>query len=157
MSFKTALPLLFVSLAIASASADVTVVNPTNGAQVTSPVTFKGSSTANNCSKGVASMGVYVDNVLKYVVKGNTLNTNLSISTGSHNTTIEEWDYCGGASYKKIPITVVEGGGVTVTAPKNNGTSGSPVNYVASATANGCSKGVASMGVYVENKLTYVS
>ena len=46
--------------------------------------------------------------------------------------------------------------GVYVTNPLTGTTVGSPVNYTASATT-GCSKGVASMGVYVDNNLVYVA
>ena len=45
--------------------------------------------------------------------------------------------------------------GVTVSSPSNGGTVSSPVNYVASSTTS-CSKGVASMGVYVDNQLQTV-
>ena len=45
---------------------------------------------------------------------------------------------------------------VTVTKPTNNSTVTSPVQFVATASTTTCSKGVASMGIYVNNKLTYV-
>ena len=100
-------------------------------------------------------MGVYVDNQLEYVVNGSTLDTNVSMSSGGHHTVVEEWDYCGGASYTPVDITVTNQSGVTVTAPANGGSSGSPVNYVATATTT-CGQGVASMGIYVNNNLMYV-
>jgi len=34
------------------------------------------------------------------------LNTNLTLSPGTYNTTVEEWDYCGGAATTPITITV---------------------------------------------------
>ena len=150
------LSLFVVLLTAASALADVSVTSPANGASVTSPVTFIGTATTKTCSKGVASMGVYVDNQLKFVVNGASLNTSLAISPGSHGTVMEEWDFCGGATYTKIPITVTSQGGVSVSSPANNSTVNSPVHYVATATTSTCSKGVASMGIYVDNQLTYV-
>ena len=45
---------------------------------------------------------------------------------------------------------------VTVSTPAAGATVTSPVHYVASATTSTCSKGVASMGVYIDNKLIYV-
>jgi hypothetical protein len=45
---------------------------------------------------------------------------------------------------------------VTVTSPANNATVSSPVQYIATATTTTCAMGVASMGIYVSNKLTYV-
>jgi phospholipase C len=44
---------------------------------------------------------------------------------------------------------------VTVTSPTSGSTTTSPVHYVATATASTCSTGVASMGIYVSNKLIY--
>ena len=44
-------------------------------------------------------MGVYIDNALKYVVNGTSLNTTVAMAPGSHHTVVEEWDYCGGATY----------------------------------------------------------
>ncbi len=100
-------------------------------------------------------MGVYVNNVLKYTVNGASLNTYLTLGPGGYSTTLEEWDYCGGATYAIVPITVASTTGVWVIAPANNGSTGSPVNYVATANSASCSKGVASMGVYVSNSLKY--
>jgi hypothetical protein len=45
--------------------------------------------------------------------------------------------------------------GVNVSAPGSGSTVASPVHYSASA-STACSKGVASMGVYVDNQLVYV-
>ncbi len=48
--------------------------------------------------------------------------------------------------------------GVTVTSPSNNSTVGTSVKFVATATASGCSKGVASMGIYPQAfQLAYVT
>jgi hypothetical protein len=138
----------------AAAFASVNVNAPGNGAVLGSPVNYVASATT-GCSKGVASMGVYVDNQLIYVVNGKTLNTNLTIGAGSHNTVVEEWDYCGGASYTKVAITVRSQSGVNVTSPADGSGVSSPVNYAATATST-CAQGVASMGVYVNNKLNYV-
>jgi len=94
-----------------SASANVSVSTPSNGAQVGSPVQYAATSTTSACAKGVASMGVYVDNELVYVVNGASLSTTLPVSAGKHNTVVEEWDYCGGATYTPVDITVQGGGG----------------------------------------------
>jgi len=147
--------LLFTLLA-ASAFATVNLSKPGNGQTVTSPVNFvaTGSTT---CSKGVASMGIYTAPwQLAYVVNGASLNTNLTLNAGTYNTTVTEWDNCGGSSSTPATITVTKTAGVYVTAPGNNSTVSSPVNFVASATSN-CSKGVASMGIYTApSQLAYV-
>jgi hypothetical protein len=138
----------------ASAFGGVSVSAPTSGSVVGSPVNYVASANT-SCSKGVASMGVYVDNQLISVVNGTSMNTNVNIAPGSHNTVVEEWDYCGGASYTPVPITVSSQSAVWVTSPADGSGVSSPVSYAATATS-GCSKGVASMGVYVNNQLKYV-
>lgn len=102
-------------------------------------------------------MGIYTAPYqLAYVVQGASLNTNLSLGPGTYYTTVEEWDNCGGASTTPITITVTGSSGVFVTAPTNNATVGSPVNFVATATTT-CSKGVSAMGIYTAPyQLAYV-
>jgi hypothetical protein len=139
---------------IASAVAGVNVTAPASGSVVGSPVNYVASAST-GCSKGVASMGVYVDNQLIFVVNGTSMNTNLSIGPGSHNTVVEEWDYCGGASYTPVAITVSSESAVWVTSPADGSNVATPVSYAATATTS-CSKGVASMGIYVNNQLNYV-
>lgn len=86
--------------------ADVAVSSPSNGETVSAPVPFVATGTTSSCSSGVASIGVYVDNHLSYVVNGNSLNTTLPLGPGNHNTVVEEWDYCGGATFTSQAITV---------------------------------------------------
>ena len=158
--FSVVASLLF---SLLPAVAQVTVTSPVSGSTVVSPVTYAATART-SCTKGVASMGVYVDNTLTYVANGSTLNTSLAIAAGKHNTVVEEWDKCGGASYTPITITATTGTGgggtppaqtgVVVTSPANNSMVSSPVSYAATATTS-CAKGVASMGVYVDNKLIY--
>lgn len=140
--------------------AAVTVTSPADNAVVSSPVRYSGTATTTTCAKGVASMGIYVNDKKIYVVNGTTLNTTISLSPGKYHTVVEEWDYCKGASTNPIDITVGSqpGGGkpgVTVTSPINNSTVSSPVSFAATATTN-CAKGVASTGIYVNNKKVYV-
>jgi phospholipase C len=98
--------LALMAWAAAPAFATVSVTSPTPGATVTSPVHYVASATTSTCSKGVASMGIYVNNKLVYVVNNTTLNTELNLATGYEHTVVEEWDHCGGASYTTINLTV---------------------------------------------------
>jgi len=84
----------------------VLVIQPEKGHQVNSPVTYTASASTTSCTKGVASMGVYVNNALVYVANGHTLNTSLALSPGNYQTTVEEWDHCGGSAYTPVAITV---------------------------------------------------
>ncbi len=90
----------------AHAFAGVTVTSPASGATVTSPVHYVATATASSCAKGVASMGIYVNNVKVYVVSGHSLNYELTLSPGSQHTVVEEWDNCKGASTTTINLTV---------------------------------------------------
>src|SRR5271167_1553603 len=106
------------------AFAAVTVTSPAAGSTVTSPVHYVATSTAPSCAKGVATMGIYVDNVKVYVGKGASLNYELSVSAGAHQTKVEEWDYCQSGSTQHINITVTGGSqsGPTVSISASPGT-----------------------------------
>jgi hypothetical protein len=101
-------------------------------------------------------VGVYVNNQLITVQNGTSLNAPVSLAPGTYNTVVEEWDYCGGATFTPVTISVTNQSGVFVTSPANNSTVNSPANYVATAATTSCSKGVASMGVYVKGQLVVV-
>jgi hypothetical protein len=98
------------------AFATVTVSTPEAGATVTSPVQYVASATTSTCSKGVASMGIYVNNKKIYVVSGTKLNHTISLATGNQHTVVEEWDKCGGASVTTINLTVVGAPTVSMSA-----------------------------------------
>jgi hypothetical protein len=86
--------------------AGVLVNSPANGSTVTTPVIYTATATTTTCSKGVGSMGVYVDNKLIDVVDGVKLSVSLPVAPGKHETAVEEWDHCGGAAFTKLAITV---------------------------------------------------
>jgi phospholipase C len=90
----------------ASAFATVTVTSPANGSTDTSPVHYVASAAAGTCTKGVASMGIYVNNKLDYTVSGASLNTTIALAAGSYNTVVQEWDQCGGSTKTTVSITV---------------------------------------------------
>ena len=137
------------------AFANVTVNTPQPGSVVASPVQYIASATT-TCSKGVASMGIYVNNKLVYVVNAAQLNTSISLNQGSEHSVVQEWDHCGSATNTTINLTVVPAG-VSVSTPRPGSTVSSPVQYKATATTSTCSKGVASMGIYVNDQLKFVT
>ena len=56
-------------------------------------------------------MGIYTAPYqLAYTTNGATLNTNLSLSPGTYNAVVTEWDNCGGAATAPVTISVVGGG-----------------------------------------------
>jgi len=145
------LPLFAAALAIATpAVAGVSVVAPINNSNVATSVQYVANATT-TCAKGVSAMGIYTaPYVLAYTVSGPKLNTVLTLSPGTYNTVVQEWDNCGGSTKTPVAIAVTgsqSGGSVHVTAPANNSAVGSTVQFVASATTN-CTAGVAAMGIY---------
>jgi hypothetical protein len=141
---------------------NVNVTSPAANSTVSSPVHFVASATS-SCSGGVASMGIYPAPFQRaYLTPGSTLDTQLNLSPGTYHTMVQSWDKCGGTSTEPVTITVSQVAGsvstgtggsvVNVAVPSPNSTVSSPVHYVASATT-GCSKGVAAMGIYVNNGL----
>ena len=144
----------------AYALAGVTVSSPASGAKVGSSVSFVASASTSTCASGVASMGIYVNNQLTYVVNGANLNTKLTLDPGVYKAVVQEWDHCGGASFTAVPLTVTAASGVYVTSPVNNSTMGSPVRFTATASTSTCPKGIASMGIYTApsaDKKVYVA
>jgi len=88
----------------------VWVTAPANNANVTSPVHYVATATT-ACAKGVGSMGIYTaPGKLAYVVNGAKLDTNLTLSAGTYDTVVQEWDNCGGGTSTPITITVTGGG-----------------------------------------------
>jgi len=153
--FTNAVMLLILAASL-PAFATVVVSSPANGSTVGTSVQFVASANTTTCSKGVAAMGIYVDNSLDYVVNGISLNTTLSLATGKHLAVVQEWDYCGGATSAPLTLTVSTQSGVSVVSPANGSTVSSPAAYVATATT-ACAKGVAATGIYVDDQLTYVA
>ena len=119
--YMKSFPQLLIALLIVSAPAfaTVTVTAPAPGATVTSPVQYIASATTSTCSQGVASMGIYVNNQLVYVVNATQLNTKISMAQGYEHTVVEEWDKCGGATYTTINLTVAAPAQTTVSIIAN--------------------------------------
>src|ERR1700691_150819 len=106
---------LFLSVGLSTpVFAAVTVSSPVSGSTVTSPVHYVATATAPTCSKGVAAMGIYVNNKLVYTVHSNELNTEITLATGVQNTVVEEWDKCGLGKYTPVKLTVIAASGLSV-------------------------------------------
>lgn len=146
--------LLMLAVAISlPAFATVVVNSPSNGATVGSSVHFTASGNT-GCSRGVAAMGVYVDDSLRFQGNGASLNTTLTLSPGGHRIAIQEWDFCGSASNTPMSINVSNQAGVNVISPANNSTVSAVAPYAATASTS-CPSGVAAMGIYVNGSLAY--
>jgi hypothetical protein len=83
-----------------------TVTTPANGS-ANSPVHFIATGTSPACSKGVGGMGIYTAPYkLAYSIQGGKLDTNLALSDGTYDITVQEWDNCGWSSKATITLTV---------------------------------------------------
>jgi hypothetical protein len=51
-------------------------------------------------------MKIYVDNTAKYSVNAASINTNLTLSAGSHHITVQAWDTSGTTYKDSLVITV---------------------------------------------------
>jgi 6-phosphogluconolactonase (cycloisomerase 2 family) len=89
-----------------SSSGGVTVYTPTVSTAVASPIHFVASASAvSSCTKGIASMRIYSSPGVKpYTVNSNSLDTFLSLPSGTYSSTLQAWDKCGGVY--KTPVTV---------------------------------------------------
>jgi hypothetical protein len=144
----------------ATADHTVRICAPANGSTVTSPVSVTAAALASN---GVSTMKIYLDGVSVFTTSGSSINTALTISSGSHHITVKAWDKSGTAFSSSVNFTVGTssgggGGGGTCTAtsdhtvhictPANAGTVTSPVDVTAAALA---SNGVSTMKVYLDS------
>jgi hypothetical protein len=145
---------MFVFMFSLPAFATVVVTSPANGSTVSPAVPVIATANTSTCSKGIASVGVYVDNNLLYVTSGTSLNATLTLPTGKHNVVVQAWDYCNGTTATPIALNVSEQAEVAVSSPANNSTVSSPVSFAASATT-GCAQGVSASGIYVDNNLAF--
>ena len=99
--------LFFLSVLSTSAFAGITITSPGSGSSVQSPVHFVASSTS-GCAKGIYAMGVYDGSVLMATTDGPTMDTNVSLTDGTHdNIVVQNWDKCGG--YTKVRISLAVG------------------------------------------------
>lgn len=149
--FVFILPLL--AVASVPAFATVNISAPANDETTGSDVRFVASATT-TCAKGVASMGIYINNNLVHQNGGASIDTQLSLGTGWNKVVIEEWNQCGGSATATRTIDVVKSAGVTISQPADGATVSSPAGFVATATT-ACGKGVSAMGIYVNNNLVY--
>ena len=139
-----------VTIVVKGSALELQVTAPANNARVGTQVQYVATASS-SCPNGVSAMGIYTaPGVLAHVASGASLNTVLTLNPGTYNTVVQEWDHCGGVAKTPITITVAgpqSSGSVQVTAPGNNRTVSSSVQFVASATTS-CPAGVAAMGIY---------
>lgn len=143
---RNALQIMIATLMLAASSfAGVTVSSPTPGAVSGSPVHFVASASS---TAPITAMRIYVDGVSAFVNSANALDTFVPMAVGTHNVIVQAWDSTGAVFKTPETISVTAAtSGVTVSAPANNTTVGSPMHVVASANA---ANPVTAMRIYLD-------
>jgi PKD repeat protein len=110
----------------------------------------------------VSNMRVYLDYVAVYNLQAASIDTNLTVASGTHSLIVQAWDNTG-AVYKTSTSVTVQApppppvapvAGVSVTSPSVASTVGSPVHFVASATAPTGAM-ITAMRIYVGGSSVY--
>jgi hypothetical protein len=87
----------------AAAFAGVSVSSPSSGSTTSSPVHFVASATG---AAPITAMRIYVDSNSVFVVNAASLNTNVSMGTGSHFISVQAWDTQGHVYLSQFSISV---------------------------------------------------
>jgi hypothetical protein len=160
---RTTVLIVATVFAALSAFAGVSVSSPTAGSTVGSPVHFVAS--ASSSANSIASIVVYVDGNKMYTKYASSIDTYISLGTGSHYVVTKAWDNSGNVFQDTRTIYVgststststSSGSGVYISSPSNGATTSSPVHFVASATPSG-SYPIASMKMYVDGNDGYLT
>jgi len=83
--------------------ASVTVTAPANGSTVGSPTRFVASATS---TRPVTHMNIYINGNRMYSQDVSSINTQLTLSAGSHRAVIKAWDASGAVQSKTVEFTV---------------------------------------------------
>jgi hypothetical protein len=128
----------------------VNIATPFANAAVASPVRIQ--ATTSNRSP-VYAMQLYVDNVLKYQVAGNSIDTALPLLAGQHFVVAQSWDAAGGIHKRGMNVNV-QAQAVVVTNPAPQAVVGAQVQV--GAIAGGQNK-VSKMQLYVDGNSQFQS
>jgi len=103
-----------------STSGSVTVYSPAQGGDLQSPFTLSASSVSCG-NKQVVSMGYSLDaNTNSTVVKAESIDTQVSVPSGSHVLHVKSWSSNGGACVTDVDISVDGGGSVSTSSALSN-------------------------------------
>jgi hypothetical protein len=109
--FELALATIFIT---GAAFAGVTVSSPAAGSSVGSPVHFVASASS---ASAITAIKIYVDNNVAFSTSASKLDTNVTMSAGSHYVVVQAWDSSGNVMKTPLNITVSSvssGGGGSV-------------------------------------------
>lgn len=80
------------TVTVSSATRTIVMTSPTNNSTVSGSLHVTGNATS---AAGVQAMQIYIDGNLTYRVKASTVDTWLTVATGTHRVTLKAWDANG--------------------------------------------------------------
>jgi phosphatidylinositol-3-phosphatase len=86
----------------APSASGIVISSPANGSTVSSPVHV----VAKSSQTKITATKVYVDGTSKYSTSGTSVDTYISIASGSHRITVKNWDSSGEITSSVVNITV---------------------------------------------------
>jgi 6-phosphogluconolactonase (cycloisomerase 2 family) len=138
--------LLFVSAVFAAPA--VTVISPTGGGSVGSPIFYEAYATSAGCAGGISAIRIYTaPHVSPFTANGSHLQTFIKLNPGTYETVVQAFDNCGGVAKANVDITVDATAHVTVFLPSAR-TAATPVHLAASAQSPDCAAGINAIRIY---------
>jgi phospholipase C len=87
----------------AAATYGVTVCSPAAGSTVGSPVHFAAAATSTN---PITAMRIYIDSVSQFLGYPSSLDTYMSVKSGTHSVVVQAWDSSGAVFKSSLTIQV---------------------------------------------------
>jgi hypothetical protein len=132
----------------------VTVLTPTNHANVGSPVNIQASCSP-TAGQTITGWKIYVDSVAAYTGGPvNEINASVGMHTGSRTVLVRAWDTSGGYGDQTLTLTVSSKPAVTVSAPAIGSNVLSPIKIQASATPSS-GHSITGWAVYLDGSDAY--
>src|SRR5262249_35132613 len=101
------------------------------------------------------AMHVYVDDQLAYRLSAGTVDTNIAVSSGSHNVVVQAWQTNGMLYKTSLTVKAGASAGIRISSPAAGATVSGSMHLVANATPSSASTPIEAMHVYVDNQLAY--
>jgi len=143
---------LLVALSSLAVAQSITMSSPARGASVSSPVHFV--ATADGGNSSVSAVWIYVDGQPVYKTQSSSLNTYITLAPGFHRIVPTVRNDNGDVASETFHINVSSNVGVQITSPSAGAGVGSPVQFIASASAP-TGRTIASMRIYVDRQSAY--
>lgn len=97
-----------------SASSGISVSSPANGSTVSSPAHFVAS------ASGAVAMKVYVDDQIAYSIGAGSMDTYISMASGTRNVVVQTWDSNGNVQKQPLTVNVSGSGGSSTPTTSSN-------------------------------------